>query len=67
MIITQTFYRGREEECGKQFFEVVPDDDDLQKALDTVLKMIRDSVTYKSHFIITVDTDRKSATVTEAV
>lgn len=67
MIITQTFHRGHEEECGEEFFAVIPDDQELHESIRAVLDMIQGQITYKKYFIITIDTDLRKADVTEAV
>jgi hypothetical protein len=40
MIIKQTFRIGQEQECGEEFFKVVPDEPDLVESLQAALDVI---------------------------
>lgn len=68
MIIKQTFRRGEEEQCGDEFFAVVPQDKDLVESLEAALEVILNNVEgYAESFTLQLDTDKRSVEVMDVI
>lgn len=68
MIIKQTFRVGEEEQCGEEFFAVVPDDPDLVESLEAALEVVLNSIYgYMESFTLELDTEKRSVEVVDLV
>lgn len=67
MIIKQTFRVGEEEQCGEEFFAMIPDDKDLQHSLEAALECVLRNVIYNEYFTLIFDTEKREVSVLEAL
>lgn len=67
MIIKQRFTRGDEMKNGDEFFLALPDDPVLHEAVEAVLDVIANNVTYKEFFVLEIDTQACSAEVVDVL
>ena len=67
MIITQTFWKDKEVECGDELIDSlpVPTDEALQRDLMDVLEVVQANIEYQRYFTLRVDTDRRAVKVVE--